>query len=55
MWLTEAVEAALKPGMVAIDVGANVGYFSMLMAERVGSAGRVQAFEPNPSMAGWLV
>lgn len=54
MWLTEAVEAALKPGMVAIDVGANVGYFSMLMADRIGAAGRVHAFEPNPSMAALL-
>ncbi|MDO6413688.1 FkbM family methyltransferase [Sphingomonas sp. BIUV-7] len=55
MWLTEALEAVLKPGMVAIDIGANLGYFSLLMAERVGASGRVHAFEPNPIMADLLV
>lgn len=38
----------LSPGAVAIDVGANIGYFSMLAASRVGPGGRVIALEPNP-------
>ncbi|PZU10327.1 FkbM family methyltransferase [Sphingomonas sp.] len=54
MWLTEALEELLKPGMVAIDIGANLGYFSLLMADRVGPSGRVHAFEANPAMAGLL-
>jgi len=54
MWLTEALEATVRPGMVAIDIGANLGYFSLLMAERVGSHGRVHAFEANPAMADLL-
>jgi FkbM family methyltransferase len=54
MWLTEALEAALKPGMVAIDIGANLGYFTMLMAKRVGPTGHVHAFEPNPAIADLL-
>jgi FkbM family methyltransferase len=37
----------LKPGDVALDVGANVGWHALLMATRVGTAGRVCAFEPN--------
>ena len=41
------VERVLKPGMTAIDVGANVGFYTMLFASIVGPAGRVLAFEPN--------
>jgi FkbM family methyltransferase len=37
----------LRPGDVAIDIGANVGWHTLLMAARVGPAGRVYAFEPN--------
>jgi FkbM family methyltransferase len=35
-----------QPGGVVYDVGANVGYFSLLAARRVGPEGRVYAFEP---------
>lgn len=54
MWLTEALAHVLKPGMVAVDVGANLGYFSVLMADLVGPAGYVHAFEPNPAIAARL-
>jgi FkbM family methyltransferase len=37
----------LKPGTVFVDIGANIGYFSLIAASMVGSAGRVLAFEPN--------
>ena len=37
----------LRPGMVCVDAGANVGYLTLLMAERVGPSGRVFAFEPG--------
>jgi FkbM family methyltransferase len=39
----------LGPGGVFVDIGANVGYYTLLAARRVGSAGRVIAFEPNPT------
>jgi FkbM family methyltransferase len=32
---------------VAIDIGANVGWHALMMASRVGTGGRVYAFEPN--------
>lgn len=51
MWTTEAMLRFIRPGMTAIDIGANLGYFTMLMADLVGSGGRVVAFEPNPRMA----
>ncbi len=54
MWLTEALEQVLRPGMTAIDIGANVGYFTLLMADRVGARGRVHAFEANPAMSAML-
>jgi FkbM family methyltransferase len=38
----------LKPGDTAYDIGANVGYFSAVMAKAVGRSGRVFAFEPVP-------
>lgn len=48
---TEVIVQLLRPGMVAADVGANVGYFTLLMASLTGPSGRVLAFEPNPAMA----
>jgi FkbM family methyltransferase len=39
---------ALRPGDVVIDGGANVGFFTLLMAELVGPKGQVHAFEPMP-------
>jgi FkbM family methyltransferase len=47
IWLTTAMTRILKPGMIAIDIGANFGYYSLLMADLVGPAGRVVAVEPN--------
>jgi len=38
----------LRPGMTVVDVGANIGYFSLLAARQVGPAGRVLALEPHP-------
>jgi len=35
----------VKPGMVAYDVGANIGYISLLLAQAVGKIGRVYSFE----------
>ncbi len=38
----------LRPGMTVIDVGANIGYYSVLAASVVGSTGQIYAFEPDP-------
>lgn len=51
MWLTIAMARNVKAGMVAIDVGANFGYYSLLLADLVGPSGRLLAVEPNPSTA----
>jgi FkbM family methyltransferase len=41
------VANCLKPGMTVIDVGANIGVYSILAAKLVGDAGNVWAFEPS--------
>jgi FkbM family methyltransferase len=45
-----AFRAAVRPGMVAFDVGANVGAYSLLLAQWVGGTGHVFAFEPVPDL-----
>lgn len=47
--VTRVLTGLLSAGQTFVDVGANVGYFSLLAASRVGAAGRVIAFEPNPA------
>jgi FkbM family methyltransferase len=45
--LTRKIQDNLKPGGVFIDVGANVGYFSVLASRLVGREGKVVAIEPQ--------
>jgi FkbM family methyltransferase len=53
--VTHLFESLLQPGMVVVDAGAHIGYFSLLAARRVGPTGKVFAFEPAPSNFGLLV
>ena len=46
--ITRLLFSLVQPGMRVVDVGANMGYFSLLLAERVGPNGFVWAFEPEP-------
>jgi len=39
---------SLNDGDIFIDVGANIGYFSLIASRRVGTVGRVFSFEPSP-------
>ncbi|MCW2954847.1 MAG: methyltransferase FkbM family [Conexibacter sp.] len=52
---TNWLQRALKPGHVAWDVGANIGYFTLLMAQLVGERGSVVAWEANPPTHALLV
>lgn len=49
-WLTHFIATRLKEGMAVADLGANHGYYTLLMADLVGPTGRVAAVEPNPRM-----
>lgn len=44
LWMRRLV----RPGMVAVDIGAHIGYFSSLLSRLVGPTGKVLAFEPSP-------
>ncbi len=46
--LTQFLAQTLRPGQVFVDVGANLGYFTLIAANAVGRAGRVHSFEPEP-------
>ena len=49
-----AMAALVRPGDTVIDVGANIGWMTLHLAGRVGSTGRVLAFEPAPGAAARL-
>ena len=51
MWVTQALARYTKPNTTALDIGANVGYYTMLLADAVGEGGKVYAFEPNNRLA----
>ena len=44
-----ALAPHIQTGDVVYDVGANIGYFTLLTADRVGDGGQVHAFEPVPA------
>ncbi|HTW97668.1 MAG TPA: FkbM family methyltransferase [Acidimicrobiales bacterium] len=46
----ELLRRALRPGMAFVDVGANIGLFSVLAAALVGAGGRVLSYECNPEL-----
>lgn len=45
---TRAFLKVLRPGMTFFDIGAHVGYFSLLASHLVGEKGQVHSFEPTP-------
>ncbi len=47
-WINKVFLNLIKPGMRVVEVGANVGYYSLLAASKVGSSGFVYSFEANP-------
>ncbi|HEX7391214.1 MAG TPA: FkbM family methyltransferase [Acidiphilium sp.] len=53
-WTTTLLQAILKPGDSIVEVGANFGFFTLLMAYLVGAAGRIASFEANPALVALL-
>lgn len=45
----EVFDLFVKKGMIVVDIGANIGYFTRYLSECVGSSGQVFSFEPIPS------
>lgn len=51
---TGLFERHVRPGDTVLDVGAHVGYYTVLSAVLAGPSGAVWSFEPNPTNAGFL-
>jgi FkbM family methyltransferase len=51
---TEIIRRELKPGMTVVDLGANIGYYTLLAASIVGPSGKIYAIEPFPDNFGLL-
>lgn len=49
-----AARSLIRPGDTCVDVGANFGYYSVIMAALTGSKGSVLSFEPNPHVYKFL-
>ncbi len=45
---TKLISRELKKGMVCIDLGGNIGYYTLLESNRVGNSGKVICIEPSP-------
>lgn len=52
--ITHLIQKLAAPGQVWFDIGANIGYYTILLSTSVGPTGQVVAFEPNPSAADFL-
>jgi FkbM family methyltransferase len=46
---SERIRETIHEGMVCLDIGANIGYFTLLLGALVGPRGTVIAYEPDPS------
>jgi FkbM family methyltransferase len=46
-WIVRHLRDYVKPGMRVVDVGANMGFYTLLLADLVGATGHVFAFEPQ--------
>ncbi|MCJ7805543.1 FkbM family methyltransferase [Patescibacteria group bacterium] len=43
----EFIKKVIKPGMIVLDIGANIGFFTLILSDLVGRKGKVYAFEPE--------
>ena len=56
-WFEDEVdflETIIKPGMRVIDIGANYGLYTLIIAKLIGDTGKIWAFEPTEETAGYL-
>jgi FkbM family methyltransferase len=54
IWVTMTMAKTIRTGWYCLDIGANHGYYTLMMSDSVGPSGRVLALEPNPQLVGLL-
>ena len=52
---TKIFKKVVKEGNTVVDLGANIGYFTLLAAKLVGKKGKVYSFEPEPRNYNYLL
>lgn len=52
---TETVKRIVKPGMCILEIGANIGYYTILMGKLVGKDGKIYTYEPYPHSVDILI
>lgn len=51
MWITNfLMNEVVEEGMTIVEVGANIGYYTVLMASKIGPSGKLYSFEANPTV-----
>jgi FkbM family methyltransferase len=50
-WIAKVFIDLLRPGMKVIDVGSNIGFYSLLAADKIGESGHLTCFEANPEIS----
>lgn len=50
-WVTNVFFSVVRPGMRVVEIGANVGWYSLIAAETIGPGGQLISFEANARMA----
>ena len=53
-WITKVFIDLVRPGMSVVDIGANVGWYSLLAGAAIGPSGHLTSFEANPRLADLL-
>lgn len=51
IWVTRCIEKLVKEGQTVVEVGSNVGYYSLILASKIGPNGKLYCFEANPYIA----
>ena len=49
------LENELLPGNIVLDLGANIGYYAIMEAKKVGKSGKIYGIEPDPRNIEFLI